>query len=300
MNGYHVYYQIKETDQHPIDYFAQLASILFWKKYFGEIRLFCNSEYLEKIKEYQLDTLYDEINVSVLDNIVHADRIEKYKVFPKIYVAQYLSNTQTGFCILDTDLWFLENVSWDLSCDFVGLNYEEFKINFKNNPYIRHTSFINVDLNWKANPINCSFMYINNRNLVDKWYSYCLSVIDSNKEVKKQIDNVYSLFIGNRLISSIASDNYKTTTLIPNVYRTYHSKKINPWEPELSLDPSDITSKIKHIWGLKNSYDDTNVSIKITNNIFNDIHNEFGILEPYLTKIYIERLKILQNESSIY
>ena len=45
LTGYHVYYQSKEFGKYyEIDLLIQLASILFWKKNYGPIKLYCNQK----------------------------------------------------------------------------------------------------------------------------------------------------------------------------------------------------------------------------------------------------------------
>ena len=79
MIGYHIYFQRdKKSTGNLIDFSAHLASILFWKEHYGPIRLYCNSNFLESIKEYNLDVLYDEINTEILDNIPNKRSLKKY------------------------------------------------------------------------------------------------------------------------------------------------------------------------------------------------------------------------------
>jgi hypothetical protein len=306
MIGYHVYYQRDDKENHTIDYFAQLASIMFWKRHFGEIRLYCNSKFLESIKEYKLDLLYDDINVEDLNNIPYKEALTKYWSFPKIYATYQISKIESKFCILDTDLWTINKFVWDETKDFVAFHYEDYKLKFKNNPYLPEELFIddsliNLDtIKWEELPMNCAFMYFNNTELISKWYNLCTQIMDLNKKIRTKKKDVYTLFIEQRLISAICKGNkYNYGTLIPNLYKTYHTKKIKSWEPELDhADTSNPAGGIRHIWGLKRHYNDLFFKIKLTNIIFDDLHEHFGLLEPYFDKIYIERLKILQNEIS--
>ena len=56
MNGYHVFYQSKDSDDkfEEINYLTQIASILFWKKNEGKMILYCNSKYLNFIKKLMI------------------------------------------------------------------------------------------------------------------------------------------------------------------------------------------------------------------------------------------------------
>ena len=307
MIGYHIFYQQEDKEFHIADYFVQLASIMFWKQNFGEIRLCCNSKFLDSIKEYNLDGLYDDINVDILNDIPYKESLKKYWSFPKIYATYQISKIESKFCVIDTDLWTPNKFTWDESKDFVAFHYEDYKLEFKNNPYLHENIFINEallnsdNLIWDELPLNCAFMYFNNTKLISEWYDICLQVINLNKKAKTKKNDVYTLFIEQRLISAICKGyNYDYDTLIPSIYRTYHSKKIKAWEPE--LDHNDISTAagcIRHVWGLKSNYNEPQFVINLTKIVFDDLHNNFGLLEPYFNKLYIERLKILQNETSI-
>lgn len=98
MTGYHVFYQSTNTDKwEPINHLVLLASIIFWKKNFGKIKLICNKPYLESIAKYGLDKLYDDINVSLFDNIPYFEYLSKYWSFCKIFAANYISDSEESF-----------------------------------------------------------------------------------------------------------------------------------------------------------------------------------------------------------
>ena len=102
MNGYHVFYQSKEIDGEfeEINYLVQIASILFWKKNEGKMSLYCNSEYLNFIKKWGIDDLYDEINTECLDKIQYKEYLNKYWSFCKIEAAVDIENTASQKLLL--------------------------------------------------------------------------------------------------------------------------------------------------------------------------------------------------------
>jgi hypothetical protein len=300
MIGYHIYYQ-KNNEINFVEISSQLASALFWKKYFGPIRLYCNSKFLETISLYKLNLLYDEINVDILDNITYSPKIlSKYWSIPKLYAANEISKLETTYCILDTDLWITNYFDWDTSKDFLAFHYETFDLKNKNNPYLIPSAFIDdyKEKDWDLMAMNCAFMYINNQQMVFDWFKYADNVIKLNKTVKtKNKKDVYTLFIEQRAITYICEKlklNYGT--LIPNIFISGLSSDKELWTPKLNV--SNLPQKyIKHIWGLKKFYD--SITLKLLDTIYNDIHSEFGFLEIDFPELYIKRLTIIQNETSI-
>jgi hypothetical protein len=300
MIGYHIYYQ-KNNEINFVDISSQFASALFWKKNFGPIRLYCNSKFLETISLYKLDLLYDEINVDILDNITYNSKtLSKYWSIPKLYAANEISKSETTYCILDTDLWITNYFDWDTSKDFLAFHYETFDLKNKNNPYLIPSAFIDdyKEKDWDLMAMNCAFMYINNQQMVFDWFKYADNVIKLNKTVKtKNKKDVYTLFIEQRAITYICEKlklNYGT--LIPNIFISGLSSDKELWTPKLNV--LNLPQKyIKHIWGLKKFYD--SITLKLLDTIYNDIHSEFGFLEIDFPELYIKRLTIIQNETSI-
>ena len=300
MIGYHIYYQ-KNNEINFVDISSQFASALFWKKNFGPIRLYCNSKFLETISLYKLDLLYDEINVDILDNITYNSKtLSKYWSIPKLYAANEISKLETTYCILDTDLWITNYFDWDKSKDFLAFHYENFDLKNKNNPYLIPSAFIDdyKEKDWNLMAMNCAFMYINNQQMVFDWFKYADNVIKLNKTVKtKNKKDVYTLFIEQRAVTYICEKlklNYGT--FIPNIFISGLNINEDLWKPELNLLEAP-QKYIKHIWGLKKIYNI--IAVKLLTIIYNDIHSEFGFLEIDFPELYLKRLMIIQNETSI-
>lgn len=300
MIGYHIYYQ-KNNEISFVEISSQFASALFWKKHFGPIRLYCNSKFLESISLYKLDLLYDEINVDILDNITYDSKIlSKYWSIPKLYAAKEISKSETTYCILDTDLWITNYFEWDTSKDFLAFHYETFNLKNKNNPYLIPSAFINdyEEKDWDLMAMNCALMYINNQQMIFDWFKYADNVIKLNKTVKtKNKKDVYTLFIEQRAVTYICEKlklNYGT--FIPNIFISGLNINEDLWKPELNLLEAP-QKYIKHIWGLKKIYNI--IAVKLLTIIYNDIHSEFGFLEIDFPELYLKRLMIIQNETSI-
>lgn len=293
MIGYHIFYQ-HSKEINFLDICSQFASALFWKNNFGPIKLYCNTQHLEQISKYRIDSIYDEINVSELDNIPYdSDTLIKYWSLVKIYAASKIQENK--FCILDTDLWITNSFTWDENVDFMGFHYESFNLNNIHNPYLPPSLFLdNVnDNDWDELPINCSLIFINNKMLVDKWLEFSDMVISLNKNIETNIYGAHTLFIEQRAITKICKElKLKCSALIDNVYEAGLNAESNVWTPP--IDISQAPQKyIRHIWGLKRL---THLHSKFIDIIFNDIHQKFGFLEIQYPELYVERLKIIQDE----
>jgi hypothetical protein len=105
------------------------------------------------------------------------------------------------------------------------------------------------------------------------------------------------LFIEQRAVTYICEKlklNYGT--FIPNIFISGLNINEDLWKPELNLLEAP-QKYIKHIWGLKKFYD--SITLKLLDTIYNDIHSEFGFLEINFPELYLKRLMIIQNETSI-
>ena len=79
MTGYHVYTQFDDNPPYNcIDNTILLLSILSWKKYFGDIHLYCNQKYLDNISEWGLEKEYASINILEIEqNIPFKEHLRK-------------------------------------------------------------------------------------------------------------------------------------------------------------------------------------------------------------------------------
>jgi len=296
MNGYHVFYQSKEVDNEfeEINYLVQIASILFWKKNQGKMSLYCNSKYLNFIKKWEIDSLYDEINIECLDKIPYKQYLDKYWSFCKIEAAFDISKKDKDFVIIDTDLWIQEPINIDSDFQFIGYHQEKC-LNHPNNPYIEPNNFINLrDLklfDWSISPINCAFLYLNSKDLINEWYKWSLKVIENNKDNSKKEMSVDTIFIEQRLLPTIAHTlGMNVGTLIPNVYQP-HIKSDNlgsEWIPKIGFDITNqyMSWNIKHVWGLKKMYDDPNIRSIIIDTVTGSLNTYFKDWEINFTKLF--------------
>ena len=268
MIGYHIYYQSSEEDEFSqIDYLAQLASILSWKKNYGPIRLFCNQQFLDSISKYGIDKEYDFIDTEYLESIPYKDSMSTFWSFCKIYVAKKIVETESEFCILDTDLWIQEPNLISQEHDLVFYHKEAFDMKFKLNPYEAPGNWLSeselVKYDWDTSPANCAIMYFKNRSkeLVDMWYDIAFRIVEEHRDDKSDInERCGTIFIEQRLLPTLAKTLGMTMTFVsPCTYLTWIPTQLadgREWRPVLNYSEHSmyIAASIKHIWGAKRYY----------------------------------------------
>lgn len=301
INGYHAFFTHPRLDANkyfPIDALGQLASVLFWKKHFGPIHLYCDETHLNAISKYGIDKLYDSVNTTLIQQMPVLDT--RYWSFSKIFLAKELSKRDEPFAILDTDLW-LKRIpeTWDMSADVIGLHRESFDVTVQANPYPHHSVFIpqgEMQWNWdEVLPLNCAVTYLNNPELVQRWYDAALQVIEWNKDKSPMGHSREIVFIEQRLLPTIADDmGLVVKTVLDSVFQThvdiYAPQAVNPWLPP--MDSTErlirIESGVRHIWGMKRTYDEIKTRITVIHTTIGDLQAEFDdeILAPFNRLIY--------------
>lgn len=274
LEGHHAYFAYPDyvNPYLHLNVLVQLASAMYWKKHFGTMHITCNLAHLETLQMYGVDSVYDSVNLTMLDGMSSFDM--RYWSLCKMHLANKLADTKQRFVIMDTDLW-LRGVPelFDLDKDVLGLHEESFREDDAECTYPDPTDFISEkdasEYDWSHLPINAGVLYFNNPKLVKEWYAFAMSVIERNRDRKhpKSAKAVETIFIEQRSLPAIAAKgNYTVGTLIPSVYHTnltQEQKDTNygHWQPPFnsSVLMDSCFNKIKHVWGLKNSFGDPKV-----------------------------------------
>ena len=307
MNAYHVYYltEYQEKDYEFIDALAQIASIIFWKKNHGKVSLYCNTEFYKFLDKWDITRLYDSINTKLLDNIPYQEHLEKYWSFPKIHAIRDISEYEKEFVVLDTDLWIHERINIDRTSNFIGYHSESVVVDPKN-PYINPNNFIEYDeyikYDWSVRPINCAFIYLNSKDLIENWYDFALKVILINKNNEEKEGSADTIFIEQRILPTLAKKmGLKFGTLIPNIYQP-HIKSDHlgsEWIPKIGFDEENqhMTWNVKHIWGLKKAYHDEEVRSLIITTLAYGLDQYFPDWEKEFQEVSNEMNKLNQLNS---
>jgi len=281
MNAFHIYYQKDEeiSNNDLINLLVQFASIKFWKKNQGEIHLYCNENHLNTLEKWGVDKFYDSINLDCLEDMPYFNYQDKYWSFCKIHAIKKIAELYDQFVVLDTDLWIQESIKIDPSFQIIGY-HEEDVIEDESNPYVNPSNFLNsFDINsidWSMNPMNCAFLYLNSKELVDEWYKWVLKTIELNKEKETLVLSADTIFIEQRLLTAIAYTlKMRVGKLLPNVYQPHIpcDEFGNEWVPKIgySLENQYLTWNIKHVWGLKKSYDDPEIRNMVISTVLSSL-----------------------------
>ena len=262
MTGYHTYHQKRDDKEFAeIDYLTQLNSILYWKKYYGEINLYCNQKFLQSIKKYGLDKEYKEINTQVLDNYPYEEYTERYWSFNKIYVAADIAKKEEAFCLIDTDLWVSKPNMFRKDVDVLFYHQEAVNSHFDNTVYPEVSNWLEEDIlsqfDWSIAPRNSAIVVFNSnfKELVQVWKDMSSIIIKNNFDKKFTFINkdAHTIFIEQRLIGPLAKAlGVSIAEILPNTYSS-----IDPqWSPDLghTLQSGYVATNIKHVWGVKHRY----------------------------------------------
>lgn len=283
LNAFHVYYLREPVTEkwEFINTLVQYASIVHWKKYYGPVHLYCNTLFYEEVKKNKLDRFYDSINVEVLDGLP-ADKLTKFWSFGKLMAIRDISEKWSNFAVLDTDLWFRDHVKLDLKSNLIGY-HKEFISDHPRNPYVSPENFIDCkkyDFDWSVKPINCGFLYFNSQLLVQLWVSIAEEIVNNSNEVMINDISSDTIFIEQRLLAVIADKlKLQYETIIDNVY--YPEVEINEegheWSPRIGHTEENLvlTSKIKHVWGLKKRYHEPFIRELVLNVCLNSLDDNF-------------------------
>jgi hypothetical protein len=292
MLGVHVFEKLNDIEWEEQVLCVALLSALSWKRYHGKIHLYTNEAYLETLKKWKIDTVYDHIDTETLKEVDTVDK-KTYWAFGKIHVA---SKIKEPFVLVDNDLWLEGYLDLDKSFDYIGYHYENF-VESDESHYIDFDRFIPQKWigRWDRNLLvtNTALLYIRNQDLIQKWYQTAKEIAEL--DLVKDVESVKKMiFVEQRLLPMLAHEmrlNY--TTFLKPIYQSRPSFEIDgsEWDPH----PSEWTDeyrgefqKIRHIWGLKklfSEYED------IRQLVFNNILMSFI---PYESKIS-EFMPLLNN-----
>lgn len=317
IRGHHVYYkfnnefrEIKDNKYDAINVLTQLASILYWKKNYGPIRLIANQSHIDSISKYRIFEEYDGIDLYMLNKMPFKNKASEYWSFSKIFVAYELSKIHDEFCILDTDLWIKDKNLIDKGFDFHAFHKEDFDINSDANIYHDPSNWLDPEdinrFNWNYWPLNGAILHFKNRTdeLIEHWYNKSVKIISSNREISDpEIRRRGAVFIEQRMLPVIAKKlGISYGTVKPNMYKSSLWKKnilwSNRWVPSLNSNEEcvRIENEIKHIWGTKfyyNEYPDTRISMILR--LLADLDSFEGIKEKY--KELFDEINLILEES---
>jgi hypothetical protein len=264
--GIHIYEQNKSFEWEEENIFFNLLSCLSWIKYQGPIQLYTNQRYLDTLKKYGVDTLYQTIDTSILENKPQNIDYSQYWAFSKLIVLEHLKD-EKDFTMIDTDFWFLNDVDIPTDCDAVTFHNEEFDVNYNQNPYsdfdfMLPNSIKEMNFDKTVLPSNTAFLRFNNNSFVEEWIELCkeIAIFAADKPVPNGHKSTKMCFVEQRLLPMLLKKKgLKYKTLLNNVYRSHfiEPQDGSEWYPRLENTPPEDLKRflsIKHVWGLKSFF----------------------------------------------
>jgi hypothetical protein len=304
--GIHAYDQIKPLDYETELLLFNLMSILSWNKYMGSMDLYCNTDYLDNLKKYKIDSLYNKIDTKILDRKPKYIDYNQYWAFCKLLVMEKL---KSSFTMVDTDLYIKRTLEFDK--DYVATFYhkETFNTDYIRNVYIDFNQLIPQDikdlhLDPNVLPTNTAILHIEDPTFINLWVKMAKEIAIFNANIK--VDNPSSkiCFVEQRLLPMILEKRKrKYTTLLKSIYQSHlsDSQDGNEWLPSSSIlsiiDPEEANKffSIKHLWGIKSLFKDENIRNLIMNMVIDDFE-EYSEHLNYFSEIYEKVLKKYKRE----
>jgi hypothetical protein len=288
-----------------------LISALTWKTLHGPVHLYCNSEYKYLLETWGIDHIYDKIDTELLDNKSINIDFKKYWAFSKLLIIEQIKDS-TPFTVFDTDLWFLDALEVDETCDMMMYHLEKFDIKHPHNVYIDFDQMVPQsikEMNFDRGilPTNAAIMHFNNNEFIQEWIDLSKEVAIFNNNLTFNHKSAQMCFVEQRLLPMLLQKrNLKYSTFVDNVYRTdkMDSQDGSEWEPHLNSCSPKSKSKfeiIKHVWGLKNMFYDKILKYYVMDSVIRTL-NQFPIMEQPYFKLWqkvVEDQTLLMKELNI-
>jgi hypothetical protein len=194
-----------------------ILSALRWKLHNGPIKLYTDSIGLSAYKMWGLLSLYDEVDTDFLDNLKEVDAAY-FWTSGKI---QALQNEKEPFVFLDQDFIirgkipqkFYENDlgigHWEIPRGYYYFREQDWK------KEIKHIDFPK-DYNVNAYSPNTSFLYFNNKDIVNEYVSWHKKLI---KTEGQEVPEWFWLATDQGILGHVIREgNYNTNTLTDKVF----------------------------------------------------------------------------------
>lgn len=298
--GVHVYEKRGPIEWEEELLAVNLLSILSWKRFHGRIHLYTNDEYLETLKKWGIDKLYDKIDTQTLKQIPDRLNQKEYWAFGKIHIAGEITEP---FVLIDTDLWINAPLDFNEKSAFTAYHFENFDERFPLNPYVDFDNLIPPKWlgRWKKDimPVNTALLWVNHQLLKNEW-------VEIAKEIALQTDQVEledphnskkMVLIEQRILPMLAFERgLKYDTFIYHIYQSHLSGYFDgsEWDPhvkEWSEGERMDFEKIRHIWGGKRFFgSDPEFKKAVFDCILRDFepYSEKEDYKELLTKLIIE------------
>lgn len=288
MLGIHtVYTSANRKDVHKIHDMMQFESItmilsaLFWKKFQGRIKLYCDKYFYQYIQTLGVSDLWDEIDTDTLSQLDSNVNHDTFWAYSKMYI----NSIQTEpFVSLDIDLFQTEDYDYSTH-DVIFLHKEktdsqlDLESNF--NKVVTYPNYHKWDLfgkifskypklNIDNEAANVAMLAINNPKIYKDFFEFIKKFIINNwfdptniktHQSERILNTIHSsslmTFVEQRMfLYFINYKNYASKSVINQIYDVNKREFIN--------DKGMINPGITHLWGWKVSYrNDKNKNMRL-------------------------------------
>jgi hypothetical protein len=289
-----------EYNQPDYQILYTILSILYWKKYNGPIKLYTDNIGLNFYQQYNIDKLYNDINIEILNNYTHIDPAY-FWTSGKIHCLQFENEP---FTFIDQDFIVREKLPeytqnadltighWEIPRGYYYFTKKQFK-----NEIIHYE--LPKDYNVNAWIPNTSFMCVNNLELIKEYVSEHSKMIDTTDDVPEWF---WLLTDQGVLGYCFRSGKYKIDTLTDKVFLsdsdygklpTRNKGLSEAWYYPIPSDIKKDEFPWEHVWLSKVVYGlNPNKMIEDCKRFYNEIYTEFSEYRWILNQ---ERLKQYAN-----
>lgn len=260
MKGIHSIYtftdRVRYKEQSYLDMglfeaYTLILSCCYWRKFHGDISLYCDKDFYKFIQEYKLTSLWDNIDNTSFDSIPNDINYSVFWTYPKMYI--HSLQTQP-FTSLDADLFFWEPLNLKKAniiyahpeVDLTGENYPDY-----------HTSkeykdiFKDLTFNEYPSNMNTAILTINKvdfyKELMDITTRFAKRATINIKNQKSVHEWTHTIFCEQKIIRNVIEKH--NLSCVPHYEKEYYTGEGTIWPEGHRFELDD--AKIFHLWGSK-------------------------------------------------
>lgn len=284
-HGFKIQRELQDSyDQPDYQILYTILSTLRWKLHNGPIKLYTDTDGLEFYKEFQIDKIYDGIDVNFLDNLTEVDAAY-YWTSGKI---QALQNETEPFVFLDQDFIVRGTIPESFYYGDIGIGHWEIprgNYYFTENQWnadIKHISFP-TNYNCNAYSPNTSFVYFGTASAIDEYVKAHKQLIDSGND---EVPEWFWLVTDQGILGHVIREHeYYTNTLTDRIfladndYAKAEDRKFGyseQWYYPMEHDKAKDELEWEHVWLAKVVYGmNPEFMLNETQRFFNEIWHCF-------------------------
>jgi hypothetical protein len=295
LTGVHSIYSLTERERYGMESYTQLYLFEFlvlslsshlWRQNNGPIKLVCDDNFYEFVKDNQLFWMWDEIDNTTLKKLPQDIDYKIFWTYPKMFIQ---SQQKERFAIIDADAYTVLDLK-DLKEDIIYGHEEKdiWQITYPNLYEIPEIGKLFKGLNptLEHNAINTCLVVYNNLDIIKEVTEITDKFIKSPYLDFSHPNSswMYTIYCEQKVLGNIVKDKGYT----------YRSLTPYPYNCDASNAPYDILpqSGIQHLWvnkqRLKNDY---NTRLIFTRDFIRYIEEEYNFLfvqlYPYLNKFKV-------------